>query len=93
MIRLPQFVIPRNVMKGEYLSMYEAIDGSRIGKKIKEMRTQRGLTAEELAKKLGTSTSAVNMYECGLRIPRDEIKIRIADYFGAPIETIFYQTK
>ena len=73
--------------------MYDSINGIRIGKKIKEMRQQQGLTAEELAKELGTSTSAVNMYECGQRIPRDEIKIRIAEFFGAPIEAIFYQTK
>ena len=73
--------------------MYDSINGIRIGKIIKEMRLKNGLTAEELAKQLGTSTSAVNMYECGQRIPRDEIKIRIADFFGAPIETIFYQTK
>lgn len=73
--------------------MYDSINGIRIGKKIKEMRMKEGLTAEELAKELGTSTSAVNMYECGLRIPRDEIKIRIAEFFHAPIESIFYLTK
>lgn len=73
--------------------MYDEISGTRIGKAIKEMRMERGLTAEGLAKELGTSTSAVNMYECGLRIPRDEIKIRIAEFFGKPVETIFFQTK
>ena len=73
--------------------MYDAIDGSRIGKKIKEMRIQRGLTAEELATAIGTSCSAVNMYECGQRIPRDEIKIRIAEFFAAPVESIFYPMK
>jgi len=73
--------------------MYDTINGSRIGKRIKEMRIQKGITAEELAKELGTSSSAVNMYECGLRIPRDEIKIRIAEFFDVPIQKIFYTTK
>ena len=73
--------------------MYDTINGIRIGKTIKEMRIKRGLTAEGLAKELGTSTSAVNMYECGQRIPRDEIKIRIAEFFGVPVERIFYATK
>ena len=73
--------------------MYDTISGPRIGKTIKRMRMERGLTIEGLAKEIGTSSSAVNMYECGMRIPRDEIKIRIAEFFGTPIESIFFQTK
>ena len=73
--------------------MYDTISGQRIGKTIKMMRVERGLTSEGLAKEIGTSSSAVNMYECGMRIPRDEIKIRIAEFFGVPVESIFFQTK
>ena len=73
--------------------MYEAIDGTRIGKKIKELRTGRGLTETAMAKEIGVSQSAVQMYESGNRIPRDEIKIKIAVFFGLPIETIFYPKK
>ena len=73
--------------------MYESIDGKQIGGRIKELRTGRGMTAEELGKALGISSSAVNMYECGQRVPRDEIKISIAEYFGKSVESIFYPTK
>ena len=73
--------------------MYEAIDGSQIGKRIRELRTQRNMTAEDLGKALGISSSAVNMYECGQRVPRDEIKISIAEFFGVSVESIFYPTK
>ena len=73
--------------------MYEAIDAVRIGKKIKQLRKQKGLTTEELAKEIGTSPSAVCMYENGQRIPRDEIKIRIATFFSSPVEFIFYPMK
>lgn len=73
--------------------MYEAIDGSQIGKRIKDLRMQKNMTAEELGKALGISSSAVNMYECGQRVPRDEIKISIAEFFSVPVETIFYPTK
>ena len=45
--------------------MYEAMDATRIGKRIKELRTQKGMTAEELGAAVGTSSSAINMYECG----------------------------
>lgn len=73
--------------------MYEAIDGIQIGKRIKELRTLRKMTAEDLGKAIGISSSAINMYECGQRVPRDEIKIMIAEYFGVSIESIFYPTK
>ena len=73
--------------------MYEAVDGIRIGKKIKELRTQRGVTSEEFGAAIGTSCSAVNMYECGQRVPRDDIKIKIAEFFGVTVESIFYPAK
>ena len=73
--------------------MYEAINVTQIGKRIKDLRIQKNMTAEDLGKALGISSSAVNMYECGQRVPRDEIKISIAEYFGVSVESIFYQTK
>ena len=73
--------------------MYEVMDGGRIGKAIRELRTERKMTAEQLAAEIGTTTSAVIMYENGRRIPRDEIKIRIAVFFGKTVESIFYKQK
>ena len=73
--------------------MYEAVDGIRIGKRIKELRTQKGMTAEELGAAVGTSSSVINMYECGQRVPRDDIKIKIAEFFGLSVEYIFYPIK
>ena len=71
---------------------YAEIDGAKIGSKIKEMRNERNETAEALAKSIGVSPSAIAMYEIGQRIPRDEIKIKIAEHFGMPIESIFFAT-
>ena len=73
--------------------MYEAVNGSQIGKRLQTLRTERGLTETALAKELGVSQSAITMYESGRRIPRDEIKIKIAAYFARPIESIFYPKK
>lgn len=73
--------------------MYETMDAGKIGKRIKDLRLQRELTSEELAKALGISASAINMYECGQRVPRDEIKITMAEFFGCTIEDLFYPTK
>lgn len=73
--------------------MYDIISSDRIGKQIREMRISRGMNAEDLAREIGTSTSAVIMYECGRRVPRDEIKVRIANFFGTTMENIFYPKK
>lgn len=70
--------------------MYEKVDSTKIGSRIKELRTMRGETAEDLARSIGISCSAVAMYEIGQRIPRDEIKIRIAEHFNVPVESIFF---
>lgn len=73
--------------------MYEAVNGIEIGKRLKGLRKEAGMTTFELGKALGISTSAVTMYETGNRIPRDEIKVQIAEFFGQPIESIFYPQK
>ena len=72
---------------------YADMNASSIGAKIRELRTQRGETTEELAKSINASVSAVGMYENGYRIPRDEIKIRIAEHYLVPVESIFFQEK
>lgn len=47
-------------------------------------------TREEVAKACGISISALAMYEQGERIPRDDIKVRIAQYYGRTVGFIFY---
>lgn len=47
-------------------------------------------TREEVANDLKISISALQMYECGQRIPRDEIKIKIANYYGVTVQEIFF---
>lgn len=65
------------------------MDAHAIGKKLVELRGEK--TQEEVAKSIGISTSALSMYECGERIPRDNIKLRIAAYYRRPIHLIFFE--
>lgn len=58
--------------------------------KLKQLRIEKGLTQGELAKILGIQPSSICMYEGGERIPRDEIKIKIAKYFNKTIDEIFF---
>ena len=58
-----------------------------MNEKLIALRGNR--TQEEVAKALGISISALSMYEQGNRIPRDEIKIRMAEYYGISLESLF----
>ena len=58
-----------------------------MNEKLIELRGNR--SQEEVAKALGISVSALSMYEQGNRIPRDEIKIRMAKYYGISIDSLF----
>lgn len=60
-----------------------------IGRRLAELRGHR--SQQTVAKDLGISSSAVGMYETGQRIPRDPVKIRMAEYFGRSVEEIFYK--
>lgn len=64
------------------------LDSIAIGKKLVELRGDR--TQAEIAEKIGTSVSAYSMYECGERIPRDEIKIAIAKCYKKSVQSIFF---
>lgn len=58
-----------------------------MNEKLIQLRGNR--SQEEVAKALGISVSALSMYEQGNRIPRDEIKIRMAEYYGITIDSLF----
>ena len=73
--------------------VYEGMDAARIGERIRALREEKHETAEQLATSLNISTSAIAMYENGNRIPRDEIKIRIAEHFAVTVESIFFPNK
>lgn len=45
---------------------------------------------EEVAKAVGISLSTIAMYENGERIPRDEIKVRLADYYQTTVQKLFF---
>lgn len=62
-----------------------------IAKKLMELRGNR--SREEVAKACGISISALAMYEQGERIPRDDIKIRLASYYNRSVNFIFFANK
>lgn len=45
---------------------------------------------ETVAKALGISVSAIAMYENGARVPRDEVKVKLANYYKMSVQDLFY---
>lgn len=64
------------------------MDAKKIGNKLIELRSD--VSREKVANDLGISISALAMYEQGNRIPRDEIKIKIAQYYNKTVQEIFF---
>ncbi|MCI9141869.1 MAG: helix-turn-helix transcriptional regulator [Lachnospiraceae bacterium] len=58
------------------------------GNKLRELRGRR--SREEIAKAVNVSVSAISMYENEERSPRDEIKLRLANFFGESVQEIFF---
>ncbi|MBE3586531.1 MAG: helix-turn-helix transcriptional regulator [Thermoanaerobacter sp.] len=63
-----------------------------IGKRIKELREQLGLTQEELAEKVGISRSALANYESGLREPKGDILVRFANALNTTTDYLLGKT-
>ena len=58
------------------------------GKKLKALRGDK--TQKEVVADIGISKSALAMYERDERIPRDEVKVQIANYYNEPVGALFY---
>lgn len=66
---------------------------SKFSERLKELRTSRKLSQQELADKLGTSKSSVNMYERGEREPGLEMLETIADFFNVDMDYLHGKSK
>lgn len=59
-----------------------------IAERLIELRGNK--SQDEVAKAIGISKSALSMYENGSRVPRDEIKVRLANYYKKSVQHIFF---
>lgn len=67
------------------------MDAKSIGNKLSELRGAK--TRQMVAEDLDISLSALSMYEQGNRIPRDETKLKIAEYFDKTVQEIFFDER
>lgn len=63
-------------------------DAKVIGERLISLRGER--SRKEVLKHLNITYTALANYELGIRIPRDEIKVELAHFYGKTVEEIFF---
>ena len=63
-----------------------------MGKEIRRLRNDRGLTQEALAAALNVTAQTVSKWECGNSVPDVQMLPEIAIYFGVTIDQLFAMT-
>lgn len=69
----------------------EDMNYERVAKNLINLRNKK--SREEVARAVGISVSTLQMYENGQRIPRDNIKIKLANFYGVTVQTIFFDSE
>lgn len=64
------------------------MDSVKIGERLEKLRGSR--TQREVAEAVGVTPMAISQYERGERIPRDEIKKALAEYYKRSVNFIFF---
>lgn len=64
-------------------------DKKIVGSRLRKLRGKKSIAT--VACELHCTPMAVSMWERGLRMPRDETKIRIAQYYNRSVANIFYK--
>ncbi|MBQ3108581.1 MAG: helix-turn-helix domain-containing protein [Clostridia bacterium] len=63
-----------------------------LNENIKTLRTQKGLTQEELAVRVNVVRQTVSKWEKGLSVPDSEMLIRLAELFEVPVGSLLGET-
>lgn len=59
---------------------------NKLASRIKSLRKEKDLTQEEFGKLFGIVKSTVSLYESDKSTPDDEMKRKIAEYFGVSLD-------
>ena len=64
------------------------MDAKAVSKRLIDARGEK--PQRVVATAVNISVSALGMYESGQRMPRDDIKERLADYYGTTVGSLFF---
>lgn len=59
---------------------------NKFNERLKELRIEKGLSQNQLAKQLNLSDVAICLWEQNKRVPNLDAVIAIADFFGVSID-------
>lgn len=59
-----------------------------IGQRMRDLRGSRPQI--EVAQAIGITAMALSSYETDKRVPRDSIKIKLAEYYKTSVESLFF---
>ena len=66
------------------------MDEMKMAANIRTLRRGRKETQAEAAFAIGITPASWAMYETGERIPRDDVKFKIANHFDTTVGSIFF---
>lgn len=69
----------------------ERIKREKVGRKLRILRGSR--TQNDVATAIGVTDQAICQYESGKRMPTDEVKLKIAKYYGKTVDEIFFNPR
>ena len=61
---------------------------AEVGVRLRKLRGDR--SREEVAMAVGVTAQAISNYEIGIRTPSDDIKCKLANFFGKTVQEIFF---
>jgi putative transcriptional regulator len=61
----------------------------RLRNHLKDARTRKGLTQQELAEKIGVSRKTINTIENEVFVPSTILALKLAHVFGTHVERLF----
>lgn len=64
------------------------MDNMKIAENLRKLRGDK--PQREVAEAVGVTTMAISLYESGERVPKDEIKVRLAKYYQTTVDAIFF---
>lgn len=63
-----------------------------FSERLKELRTSKGLTMEQLGKKIESTRGTISNFENGNKKPSLDMLIKLADYFDVSIDYLVGRT-
>jgi len=63
---------------------------SELGTRLREMRTEAGLTQAQLAEMIGVSRKTINTVENGVFVPSTTLALKLARALKTRVEELFF---